>query len=260
MSNYPTFKARLVMGSLFDIRTKDHEGKPILEENKKNWFVGFAVPKGPEWDVVYNTMYQVAASDPACTEALCSQPGFNWKFEDCDAPENPENKGKELYPAGHMLIKFSRYQAMGPIPVFDGAFNPIINKTAVKRGDYFYINASTKFNGAKTVKTNAGMYQNINMVLFAEAGEAMTESATVDPRAAFAGVQGGIVANGGVSQEGAPVAAAPTAPAPKVTPAHDLVTPPPAPAPVKTYNVSGNEYTGEQLLNAGWTQAQIDAL
>jgi hypothetical protein len=266
--SYPTFKARLVMGSLFDIRTKDHEGNDEPNENKHNWFVGFAVPKGPEWDAIYNHMYQTAAADPACTEALCSQGGFNWKIDDCDAPENPENKGKASFPAGHMLIKFSRYKAMGPIPTFDGSYNPILNKTAVKRGDYFIINASTKFNGAKTVKTNAGMYQNINGVMFAEAGESIGEDA-FDAKSAFAGFQGGTVSNGATPQVNTPVPAptamTPPAPKPEVKPAHDLVKPgapiapptPPMPEPPvaeASYLYEGAVYTKSQLEGFGFKE------
>ena len=171
MSNvqYAPFKARLVMGSIFDINTKDHQGAPLTDEAKHHWFMGFAVPKGAEWDAVYATMFNAAASDPACTAALAQQPGFNWKIEDCDAPADPSKLGSASRPAGHMLIKFTRYNAMGQPPVVDGRGMPLTS-TQVKRGDWFYVAASTKFNGAKTVNTNAGMYQNLDGLMFAETG------------------------------------------------------------------------------------------
>ena len=250
--DYPAFKARLVMGSFFTISTKDHEKKPLLDESKHHWFVAFAVPKGPQWDAIFNVMHAAAANDPACGPVLCGMPGFNWKIEDCDAPDDPKNLGTDSRPAGHMLIKFTRYKAMGPAPVVDGTYQPIINQSSVKCGDYFLISASTKFNGAKTVNTNAGMYQNINGVMFAEAGEAIISEGSFDAASAFAGMQGGVISNSGVSQVGAPV-----------TPAHDLVKPgvalaPPPVIPVEPkYNVDGNVYTKSQLVAAGYTDAHF---
>lgn len=248
-TQYPVFKGRLVMGSPTQLKTTDHTGAPEANENKHHWFMGFAIPKGPQWDAIYSTMYNAAANDPACTAALCSQHGFNWKFEDCDTPENPANKGKASYPAGHMLLKFTRYKMIGPVMLVDGNYQQIINPSAFKRGDWFHISASTTFNGAATVKTNAGMYQNIEGLMFAEAGEEIISDGAFDPRAAFANVKG---------------AATPAPSAPVVTPAHDLVQPqvatPPPPPPVaeQGYIVSGTSYTKAQLLAMpGWTEAHL---
>ena len=89
----------------------------------------YATIQGPEWDAVYQTMFNAAAQNPACTAALAQQPGFNWKFEDCDAPANPAKLGAASRPAGHMLIKFTRYNAMGQTPVVDGRGMPLTSKT-----------------------------------------------------------------------------------------------------------------------------------
>ena len=267
-TDYPLFKARLVMGSPTELRTKTHDNLEEPNENKHHWFMGFAVPKGPEWDVLWTAMYNNATADPECTAALCGQAGFNWKTDDCDAPENPQNLGKESYPAGHMLIKFSRYKQMGPPELYDGNYQQIINPNAIKRGDYFYVSASTKFNGAKTVKTNAGMYQNINALMFAGAGEAIISENQFDAKTAFAGVQGATVQGG----QSAPAQQAPVTPAQQapVTPAHDLVQPggvTAAPAlpviePVEEkFNVQGQVYTKSQLLAMpGWTEAHLVGL
>lgn len=272
-AKYTPFKARLVMGSPFELKTTDHEGKPQPDENKHNWFMAFAVPKGPEWDKLWATMYNDAAADPACTAALCGQPGFNWKTEDCDAPEDPKKLGSDSRPAGHMLIKFTRYKGMGPVTLIDGNKQPIINKNAVKKGDYFWIAASTKFNGAATVKTNAGMYQNIEGMMFAEAGVEIVSEGAFNAETEFAGIQGGVVVNGGTSQAGAPAAARPpvaNTPPPAVPvvttavtpppPAHDLVTPPPVVAPVvQKFEYNGNTLTkAEWLAMPGWTEAMVD--
>ncbi len=261
---YKPFKARLVMGSPFTLQTNNHERKPEPDENKHNWFMGFAVPKGPEWDAIYNTMYAAASNDPACTAALCSQSGFNFKIEDCDAPDDPANLGSASRPSGHMLIKFARYKKMGAPCVVDGNRQQIINETAVKRGDYFWVAGSTKFNGAATVKTNAGMYQNIDMLMFAEAGEEIVGEGGASAETLFEGIQGGQVVNGSVSQAGAPAAAKPMASAPPPPPvndtppppAHDLANPAP-PEPLLTYN--GTSKTNADWLAAGWSQQQIDA-
>lgn len=266
--SYPVFKARHVMGSLTQLNTKDHQGQPEANENKHHWFVGFAVPKGTEWDKLWNHMYQTAAGDAACTQALCSQQGFNWKIEDCDTPENPQNAGKPSYPAGHMLIKFTRYKVMGCVPVVDGNHAPIVNINSVKKGDYYYVAASTKFNGAATVKTNAGMYQNLEGLMFAASGDEIVSEGSFNASSAFAGVQGGTVAAG--QQAATPPAQQTATPPASVTPAHDLVqpqtpgnaTPPPVLEPVEEkFNVNGTVYTKAQLLAMpGWTEAHLATL
>ncbi|AUR82376.1 hypothetical protein NVP1023O_67 [Vibrio phage 1.023.O._10N.222.51.B4] len=266
MSNaqYAPFKARLVMGSIFDINTTDHENKP-MEESKHNWFMGFAVPKGPEWDAVYATMFNAAAQDPSCTAALCQQPGFNWKFEDCDAPANPAKLGASSHPAGHMLIKFTRYNAMGQTPVVNGNGMPVTS-AQVKRGDWFYVAASTKFNGKATVSSNAGMYQNIEGLMFAEAGEAIVGEGGFNAASAFAGIQGGMAPQAGAPVGGVPMGqpAAPVTPAANpvpVTPqaAAPIATPPPVAAPVtpvKVYVHTDPAITKEQYQahDAAWTE------
>ncbi|AUR88827.1 hypothetical protein NVP1118B_67 [Vibrio phage 1.118.B._10N.261.49.F6] len=267
MSNvqYAPFKARLVMGSIFDINTKDHEGKPLTDEAKHHWFMGFAVPKGPEWDQVYATMFNAAAQDPSCTAALCQQPGFNWKIEDCDAPADPSKLGSASRPAGHMLIKFTRYNAMGQPPVVDGRGMPLTS-TQVKRGDWFYVAASTKFNGAKTVNTNAGMYQNLDGLMFAETGEEIVGEGGFNATSAFAGIQGGMAPQAAAPVGGVPMGqpAAPVTPAANPTPvtpqaSAPIATPPPVAAPVtpvKVYVHTDPAITKEQYQahDAAWTE------
>jgi hypothetical protein len=275
-AKYPVFKARLVMGSPTTLRTTDHNGVPEANEAKHNWFMGFAIPKGPEWEKLWAVMYNAAANEPSCTAALCGQQGFNWKTEDCDAPENPQNLGKAKYPAGHMLIKFTRYKVMGPVMLVDGNYQQIINPNDFKRGDYFHISASTTFNGAATVKTNAGVYQNVEGLMFAGAGEEIVSEGGFNAKTAFAGITGGVV-NTMTPATVAPVQAA-TTPLPQVvTPAHDLVqpqtpgnatpppplavTPPPVVAVEQSYVIDGATYTRSALLSmAGWTEAHLVGL
>ena len=258
MAQYSVFKGRLTMGSLFDLKTTTHDGKPEPDESKHHWFVGFAVPKGPEWDAIYSVMYAEAKSDQTAA-ALCDQPGFNWKIEDCDNPENPMNKGKSNRPAGHMLIKMSRNVKMGPFPVVDNSRNPIVNKATVKRGDYFYVAGGTKFNGAQTIKTNAGMYQNIDAVMFASVGEEIVSEGGFSVANAFAGIQGGTVGSS-TSATPAPVAPTPVpaVPAPATPPpATDLLVTPP-PVVEEKYSYNGAVYTKAQLLGMpGWSEELI---
>ncbi|AUR98497.1 hypothetical protein NVP1251O_66 [Vibrio phage 1.251.O._10N.261.55.E5] len=268
MSNvqYAPFKARLVMGSIFDINTKDHQGAPLADESKHHWFMGFAVPKGPEWDAVYATMFNAAAQDPACTAALAQQPGFNWKIEDCDAPTDPSKLDSASRPAGHMLIKFTRYNAMGQPPVVDGRGMPLTS-AQVKRGDWFYVAASTKFNGAKTVNTNAGMYQNLDGLMFAESGEEIQGEGGFNAANAFAGIQGGMAPQAAAPVGGVPMGQAPVTPAANpapVTPqaSAPVATPPPVAAPVtpvtsvKVYVHTDPAITKEQYQahDVAWTE------
>ncbi len=267
-TSYAPFKARLVMGSATVLKTKDHEGKDEPNENKHHWFMGFAVPKGPEWEAIWATMYNAAANDPSCTAALCGQAGFNWKTDDCDNPENPQNKGKASYPANHMLIKFSRYKAMGPVGMVDGNYTPIIDPTATKCGDYFYISGSTLFNGAATVKTNAGMYQNIEGLMFAASGDEIASEGGFDAKSAFAGVQGGQVVQQAQHANVPPAQTPPSAqtlpPALTPPPATDLVQPggailpPPLPAE-DSYTYSGVTKTlSEWAITPQWSKELIE--
>lgn len=256
MSNvqYAPFKARLVMGSIFDINAKDHLGAPLTDEAKHHWFMGFAVPKGPEWDAVYATMFNAAAQDPACTAALAQQPGFNFKIEDCDAPADPSKLGSASRPAGHMLIKFTRYNAMGQPPVVDGRGMPLTS-AQVKRGDWFYVAASTKFNGAKTVNTNAGMYQNLDGLMFAESGEEIQGEGGFNAANAFAGIQGGMAPQAAAPVGGVPMGQAPVTPQASAP----VATPPPVAAPVtpvKVYVHTDPAITKEQYQahDAAWTE------
>ena len=263
------------MGSPFELNTKDHTGAPLADESKHHWFMAFAVPKGPEWDAVYATMYNAAANDPACTAALAQQPGFNWKIEDCDAPADPTKLGSASRPAGHMLIKFTRYLAMGPTPLVDGRGMPL-TKEQVKRGDWFYIAASTKFNGAKTVNTNAGMYQNIDGLMFANVDEEIVGEGGFNAASAFAGIQGGMapqaaapVGGAPMGQASAPVGGAPMgqAAAPVANPAAPQAVAPqavsPAPVapvtPVKVYVHTDPTVTKEQYQahDAAWTEEML---
>lgn len=255
MSNvqYAPFKARLVMGSIFDINTKDHQGAPLTDEAKHHWFLGFAVPKGPEWDAVYATMFNAAAQDPACTAALAQQPGFNWKIEDCDAPADPSKLGSASRPAGHMLIKFTRYNAMGQPPAVDGRGMPLTS-AQVKRGDWFYVAASTKFNGAKTVNTNAGMYQNLDGLMFAESGEEIQGEGGFNAASAFAGIQGGMAPQAAAPVGGQLMGQAPVTPAANPAPVTPQASAPVT--PVKVYVHTDPAITKEQYQahDAAWTE------
>lgn len=249
---YTPFKARWVQGSPFELQKTDHANQP-LPENKYHWYVGFAVPKGPEWDAVFATMQQAAQSDQHAA-MLMGQPGFNWKIEDADAPANPTNAGKPSYPAGHMIIKFVRYATIGEMPIVDGNYLPL-TKDKVKRGDWFYVAGSTKFNGAQTVKTNAGMYQNIDALMFAEAGEEIKGEASFNPAQAFAGLQGGTATQGSAPAGGAfgqPQPQQQAAPAPQPDAA-------PAPQAAKVYVHTATDFTKEQYIAVGHTEDTLVA-
>ncbi|WGH28559.1 hypothetical protein 13VV501A_gene0063 [Vibrio phage 13VV501A] len=290
---YQPFEARWVMGSPFDVQTKDHENKP-LEADKYHYFFGVAVPKGPTWDAIWSTMYNAAANNPACTAALCNQQGFNWKVEDCDAPSNPQNKGKDSYPAGHMLLKFKRMVSIGQCPIVDGRGMPV-TKDQVKCGDYFYIAGGTSFNGKKTVNNNAGMYQNIDGIMFSRQGDKIVSEGGFNAAAVFAGLQGGVAPSAAAPTGGAmpsaqqPAMAAPaqmqapvqqpamTAPAamqaPVQQPAASLAQPAaslaspapslsqPAAAPQRVYEHTDTQFTKEQWVasNPSITDEQLVA-
>lgn len=170
--NFVLPEGRLVMGSPFDLQTKDHQGRP--KENP-NYFIGVACPKAePATMEVVQKIYQVAMRDFPGNQFVAAgpfghptQPGqqapFSWKIEDGDT-----NPGKEGF-AGHIIFKFTRGGSIGPCRVVDPAHQDILDPNMLRRGYYVRVAGSVSGNGQQGIQ--AGVYLNMDMIMFTRQGQ-----------------------------------------------------------------------------------------
>ena len=274
---------RLVQGDCFVGQDKDAEGRPLVIKNGPNagqprvdYFMAIAIPKtdatyAPE---VHNKVHQTAALafptlfDP---QGNCINPKFAFKITDGDS-QIPNTKGtapctREGFP-GHWVLNFSG--GFAPKCYTKGGAEAIVDRTAIKKGDYIRIYGSVAGNGSMQ---QPGVYLNHSMVEFI--GHGVEIITGPDATAVFGGAPGAVPAAASetplapvsaIAQptpqaqpvpNAAPVAVPPAVPV-AVTPAPDFLTPAPA-APVaeKSYNIGGTVYTESQLRAGGWTDAQL---
>lgn len=274
---------RLVQGHCFEGQNTDAEGRPLVIKNGPNagqprvdYFMALAIPKtDAEYAQLDATIRQTAAAafptlfDP---QGNCINPKFAFKITDGDS-QVPNTKGvapctREGFP-GHWILNFSG--GFAPKCYTKGGAEVIVDKTAIKRGDYIRISGSVAGNGSMQ---QPGVFLNHSMVEFVGHG---VEIITGPDAAAVFGGTPAPAAGSPTPVAGAPLAqpaaapaaayvppvAAPAAPAAVVTPAPDFLNPPGAPAapaaPVaeKSYNIGGTVYTESALRAGGWTDAQL---
>jgi hypothetical protein len=223
-------------------------------------YVGLAIPKGPEtdWKQTEWGGKIVSAAQLGWPNGEYNSPNFAWKIIDGDS-QVPNQKGKkpcdrEGYP-GHWIINASTRMIVRCYHV--GQYDPaqqIQNPEEIKPGDYGRLFIQAKANNPSQ---SPGVYLNPTLFELSRAGEFINLSG--GPSAADAFGNGGptqppvgaginqVPATGGVQ--------APPAPTPPVTPAPEFLNQAP-----KMYTVDGNQYTKEQLIAGGWTEAQINQL
>lgn len=225
---------RLVRGSLTARQTHDYDNNPY-EEGKGPFELGFAVAKtDPKAGEVLTKVYQHAsaayAANPTILQRMKSEwesgfaiGAFRFKIRDGDKP-NQEGRVNENT-VGHWVINLASYipfkctyvQGYG-LPKFKNAQgvdiepNTEIHPSLIKIGDFVHMNIGTKAN-EKTDHT-AGMFMNINAVILAAHGPAITGG--IDLKSATEGLVIGALPPGASV---APVAGLPaTAPAGNVAP------------------------------------------
>ncbi len=253
---------RLVQGDCFDGQNTDAEGRPLVIKNGPNagqprvdYFMALAIPKTDAgYAQLDATVRQTAASafptlfDP---QGNCINPKFAFKITDGDS-QIPNTKGvapctREGFP-GHWILNFSG--GFAPKCYTKGGAEVIVDKKAIKRGDYIRISGSVAGNGSMQ---QPGVFLNHSMVEFVGHG---VEIITGPDAAAVFGGNPAPAAGSPTPVAGTPIAQPAAA---VVTPAPDFLNPPGAPAPVveKSYNIGGQVYTESALRAAGWTDAQL---
>ena len=262
VEKFVTPVGRLVGGGFFDLNTKDQDGRD-LDPKKYNWWVGLAFPKTAanwweeqgELGAVFQAILKAANAYYVAGET--QQPTFAWKISNGD---DPKFAGRQGYP-GHWIIGFSRNVAIDACPVYNAAFQPVIDKNLAKKGYYYRISGSTSANEAKGLQ--AGVYINMDMAQLLYAGEEIISGPA--PASVF-GAAPAMPAGATVIGAPAPVAApAPTAapvaaPAPTAAPvAAPAPTAAPVAAPVKVMTEKAAGATYEQFVAQGWSdQAMVE--
>lgn len=165
-------EGRLVMGSPFELQTKDHQGRP---KDNPNYFIGVACPKSePKTMEIAQQIYQVAMRDFPGNQFVAAGPfghqtppgqqaPFSWKIEDGDA--NPDKEGF----AGHIIFKLTRSGSIGPCRVIDPAHNDILDHNMLRRGYYIMVAGSVRGNGQQGMQ--AGVYLNMDMIKLLRPGQ-----------------------------------------------------------------------------------------
>lgn len=176
---FTTPVARLVGGSLYDARTEDFDGKPLVVKTGANagkprveYSFGVAIPKNPgetHWaqNPALAPIYHFAAQQFPNGEF--QHPQFAWKIQDGDS-QIPNKKGKknadrEGFP-GHWIIWFSGGQAPR---VYNRDGTQIITEPgAVKLGYWVQVFGNVTDNKPSQ---SPGLYMNHSMVALTAYGD-----------------------------------------------------------------------------------------
>jgi len=149
---FPT--GRLVSSNLYEPRTKDMQGNPLVYKSGKNagqpkvdYSIGVAIPKTqaawysePWGQQIHQFAHQVWGN-------MIQRPDFAWKVIDGDSAIPNQNnklpKDQEGYP-GHWVIFFGRNSAPRIVNSDGSAY--LLDANAVKAGYYVQVQASLKSN------------------------------------------------------------------------------------------------------------------
>lgn len=211
-----TNTVRLVQGDLFVPQTKDLEGRPLIGKDglpRQQWFIGIAIPKGPEWDRIW--AHITAAGMAAFQPAVYNDLKFAWKCSDGDAGRNVGKEGR----AGCMILRCTT--GFAPT-IYDNSAQPqqIIDAAMAPRGYWIQVDISVVGNESTS---KPGVYNNFGMVRVVAPGALIQSGpSAADVFGAPAAAPPGALA--------APPALAPiaVAPAPVVAPVAVGVVPPQA--------------------------------
>jgi len=149
-----TGTCRLVQGDLFAPQTKDRDGNPLVGRDKitprSEWFIGIAIPKGPEWDRIWSHIWGVGSA--AFPAGEYNAPGFAWKYADGDATGNV---GKDGF-AGCMILRCTN--GFAPT-IWDNSPQPqqIVDPAMGPRGYFVQVQLNPKGNAPSQ---SPGVYMN----------------------------------------------------------------------------------------------------
>jgi len=252
---------RLVMGSVHKGFDKDREGRPLMTragEPRVDHFAAIAISKtDPGWPAFHATMKKAAHTffPSIVGPDGIARAKFSWKLIDGDSTE-PNEAGKipntrEGFPGCYVLSMSSGFSS----PVYrDGG------KTLIRETDYVklghYIRAVVSFDSNRST-SRPGIYVNHHLFEFIAYGPEIQ-----------VGIDGGAILSAAPAPV-LPAGASVTPIAPPAAPAAAAVPPPPAAAAVAVppppaapdynfvYDLGGQSYTKQQLLDSGWTEDQI---
>lgn len=175
-----TPSGRLVSGSVWDARTTDADGNPLLIKHGVNkgqprteCYFAIAIPKtDPEWPELYGVIAGEAKKCfPQFFDAVgnCALPTFSFKLTDGDS-QVPNKKGnkpcdREGYP-GCWVVHFS--SSSTPKCYSTHAVSILTDPNSIKRGSYIRVSGSVKGNGSSQMP---GVYLNHSMVEITGYGE-----------------------------------------------------------------------------------------
>lgn len=277
---------RLVQGSLYKGNDKDAEGNVLLHKSGPNtgkpgrlqYFFALAIPKGNEthwaetswgaiiWQVGHTAFPQAAKSED-----------FSWKVVDGDSAKvNKEGnapRDKEGF-AGNWVLKFTGGYAPKVYRPEGNGVVQVIEEGYVKTGYYVEVLASADGNGSQK---QPGVYVNHNAVCFRAFGTEIVSGPDVSqagfgvsalPAGASAVPLGSVAmpAAPGVQSLPSPPPPPPSVPVipnpsflnvPAIPAAPSAVPAPPASGPQMTAKANGA--SREQMVAAGWTDANLVA-
>lgn len=270
MTEILTPVGRLVQGSVHNLEVaKDNLGKPKIStktgEAQKSCFFAIAVPKTKatwqeeDWGKI---IHDVAVG--AFPGGQTRMPSFAWKIVDGDStiPDKANKRpcDKQGFP-GNWVLRFSG----GFLPkllVRDGSA-PLDEGQKIELGDYIQVLGNVAGNNSHQ---SPGVYLNHRAVAFTGYGERIVYEADYS-NAGFgkAPTPAGVMAAPAAGMTAAAPAPAPaSAPVPQaaaVPPNPAILQPPAAPAPAPAAPVkqmtAAAQYTYEQYIGAGWTDAQL---
>lgn len=228
---------RLVMGDAWKGQTKGFNGVPHTDKNGnpvEKWFIGIAIPKGPEWDALWNQIYAKGAADFPAGEY--AQPGFSWKIDDGDTAENASKPGR----AGCWILKMQSNFA--PTCWQGNPATQIVDPAALKRGYYVQVGFGCRGNGPDN-RGKPGVFLNAGQILLAGFGEEISSGpdanqvfanrGALPPGASAVPLAAATVPGAPVGAVPAPVTGAPPVAAAPAPAAGAVAVPPPMPgAPV----------------------------
>ena len=278
MTDILTPVGRMVYGDCFKANTTDAEGKPLVVKFGANagqprvdYSIGIAIPKtDPGYPALRAQIDQVArASFPHLfdQQGNCSFPTFAFKITDGDS-QVPNRRGNkpcdQIGYAGNWILNFSN--GFAPKVVTAGGESSITDPEGLKRGYFIRIVGSVKGNGSEN---QPGVYLNHSMVEMVAYGEVIetgpdakailgaTPITTPLPAGASATPLAPTTAPG-AGYYSTPGTLEKTSTGDYLDP--NAPPPPPPPAPEMTYPLGGKQYTMDQLIQAGYTLKQIEAL
>lgn len=261
---------RMVWGSLYDPKTKDFEGRPLVYKTgadagkpRNDYSFGVAIPKAgsahwaetPWGKLIWQVGHTVSANAGQMGD------NFAWKVVDGDstvAGKRGRPCDKPGY-AGHWIVAFSSSFAPRVVNGVSGKFEALDQPGYINPGDYVQVAGNVKGNNSQG---NPGILINHNVVCFSGYGERIHVGVDASQlgfaTGPVAGAQAAPVGVPSIPGSVAPTGAPPAPPA-VVQPNPSFVPPvpaaPAAPARVMTEKANGQTY--EAFIAAGWTDAQL---